>query len=546
MPYAIDQQLVDFIAQWEGFRANPYNDPAGNATGGYGHLIHMGPVDGRASEAIWRNITEAIGKQRLAEDIKSYAAAVDTYVKAPLTYNQWRALVSFTFNVGQGNLQSSKLLAILNAGDYAGVPAQLMRWVYGSDGVQYPGLVRRRTAEGVLWNTKETANMSGEPREQYGRRFNVLPVTASQERWKEVLLATYANRETIGGSYDDAGIGALNDKTAVLWDIPADQRPVMVSWYSKHYPGTKVVFKGTGGDAETGIGNPPIHTPRGRYRIGVNGLANFHEMERAFELGCRFGMVVNDFAFASKLMDRFPDAIVMVRRTPFNLDPRAYMAQMEGINDPRLIYTGMNEGDEIGHQGAVLAERIRLSIQYWEICKSKGARHAGLTLSMGTPVIESAEDMQIIHDIAGPALEAGMLFDYHGYSPYWEHADPSNSGGWMWYEHRPREVIKRARLDPTKVRITLSEGAVDYGGGGGLLWAVKYGKMRRDQIPGFLENRRALYERPLVIDGVSYPAPELGEADFQMGRNEPEGQPGWGGYALGGYMDILPPVWSVR
>lgn len=546
MPYAIDQQLVDFIAQWEGFRANPYNDPAGNATGGYGHLIHMGPLDGRASEAIWRNITETIGKQRLAADIIDYATAVNVYVTVPLTYNQWRALVSFTFNVGQGNLNSSQLLANLNKGDYAGVPAQLMRWVYGSDGVQYPGLVRRRTAEGELWNTKETTVMAGEPRIQYGRRFNVLPPNASMARWKEVLLTAYANRETIGGSYDDAGIGNLADKTAVCWDVAKAAQGGIVDFFRVHYPGTKVIFAGVDSDPTTGIGNPPIHTPRGRYRIGVNGLANFHEMERAFELGCRYGMVVNDFAFASKLMDRFPDAIVMVRRTPFNLDPAAYAAQMEGIGDPRLIYTGMNEGDEIGHQGATLRERCKLSVNYWNQCRAKGARHAGLTFSMGTPVIESAEDMKIIHDECAEAFAQGMLFDYHGYSPFWEHADPKFAGDWKWYEHRPREVIRLAKLDPVKTRVTLSEGAVDYGGGGGLVWAIKYNKMQRAQIPGFLENRRALYERPMVIDGVSYAAPELGEADFQMGRNEPEGQPGWGGYALGGFMDILPPVWSVK
>ena len=295
-------------------------------------------------------------------------------------------------------------------------------------------------------------------------------------------------------------------------------------------------------DAE--VVEPPVST-RGRYRIGVNGLANFHEMERAFELGCRYGIVVNDFAFASKLMDRFPDAFVMVRRTPFNLDPNSYLHQMEGIGDPRLIYTGMNEGDEIGYTGSALRERCRLSVNYWNQCRAKGARHAGLTFSMGTPVIESAEDMQIIHDECAEAFAQGMFLDYHGYSPTPEHPDPKNASDWKWYEHRMREVIKRARLDPIKTRVTLSEGHLYSGGGGGLLWAVKYGKMLRSNIPVFLEQRRALYELPMAIDGVEYPAPEIGEAGFQMGRNEPEGQPGWGGYALGGYMDILPPVWRV-
>ena len=151
--HAIDAALVDFIAQWEGFSAQPYNDPANNATGGYGHLIHLGPLNGHPDEAAWRNLTEAEGKRRLAADIVSYAHAVDQYVRVPLTQNQFAALVSFTFNVGQGNLISSQLLAVLNMGNYSEVPGQLMRWIYGSDGNQYPGLIRRRKAEGDLWRT---------------------------------------------------------------------------------------------------------------------------------------------------------------------------------------------------------------------------------------------------------------------------------------------------------------------------------------------------------------------------------------------------------
>ena len=150
--HAIDAALVDFIAQWEGFSANAYNDPANNATGGYGHLIHLGPLNGSPAEAEWRNLTEAEGKRRLAADIVSYAHAVEQYVRVPLTQNQFAALVSFTFNVGPGNLQSSQLLAVLNMGNYSEVPGQLMRWIYGSDGNQYPGLIRRRRAEGELWS----------------------------------------------------------------------------------------------------------------------------------------------------------------------------------------------------------------------------------------------------------------------------------------------------------------------------------------------------------------------------------------------------------
>ena len=38
---------AELIARFEGFVARPYNDAAGHATIGFGHLLHRGPVDGR-------------------------------------------------------------------------------------------------------------------------------------------------------------------------------------------------------------------------------------------------------------------------------------------------------------------------------------------------------------------------------------------------------------------------------------------------------------------------------------------------------------------
>jgi len=45
-----------------------------------------------------------------------------------LTEPQWSALASFVFNEGEHAFLTSTLLALLNAGDYASVPRQLLRW----------------------------------------------------------------------------------------------------------------------------------------------------------------------------------------------------------------------------------------------------------------------------------------------------------------------------------------------------------------------------------------------------------------------------------
>lgn len=73
-----------------------------------------------------------------------------------LNDNQYGALVSWAFNVGCGNVQTSTLLQRLNAGgeDPNVIAAEeLPRWRFGDGGVEYPGLVRRRAAEVALFQT---------------------------------------------------------------------------------------------------------------------------------------------------------------------------------------------------------------------------------------------------------------------------------------------------------------------------------------------------------------------------------------------------------
>jgi lysozyme len=59
----------------------------------------------------------------LLEDVAYAEHAVQHLVKVPLTQNQFSALCSFTYNEGAGRLQTSTLLKVLNAGNYAAAPA---------------------------------------------------------------------------------------------------------------------------------------------------------------------------------------------------------------------------------------------------------------------------------------------------------------------------------------------------------------------------------------------------------------------------------------
>lgn len=148
----ISQEGLDFIASWEGWFPNIYNDAAGHATVGYGHLIHHGPADGRASEQPFINgISREQGLELLNQDAQEAIEAVDRLVKVPLTQNQKDALVSFTFNLGGGALESSTLLKKLNQGQYDEVGSEMKRFVY-ADGQYLEGLARRRAAEAEMFH----------------------------------------------------------------------------------------------------------------------------------------------------------------------------------------------------------------------------------------------------------------------------------------------------------------------------------------------------------------------------------------------------------
>lgn len=152
-PEHVSENCVELIKRFEGLhRIQPdgmvssYRCPAGKWTIGYGSTkgIRSG-----------MKITQAEAEERLMEDIREFEAIVKRNVLVPLSQYQFDALVSWTFNLGEGNLRSSTLLKKLNRGLYQEVPEQIIRWNKARvDGVLtvLPGLTRRRAAEASLFS----------------------------------------------------------------------------------------------------------------------------------------------------------------------------------------------------------------------------------------------------------------------------------------------------------------------------------------------------------------------------------------------------------
>jgi lysozyme len=86
----------------------------------------------------------------LKKDLNRFEQGVLRLIKVPLTQGQFDALVSFSFNVGLGNLQNSTLRMKVNRGDFEGASEQFLVWTKAG-GKVLKGLVTRRTDEQALF-----------------------------------------------------------------------------------------------------------------------------------------------------------------------------------------------------------------------------------------------------------------------------------------------------------------------------------------------------------------------------------------------------------
>jgi len=129
------------IKKFEGLELEAYKCAAGVWTIGYGHTkdVQEGDV-----------ISESHADHMLEVELEEFEGYINDNVTAPLSQNQFDALVSWVYNLGPANLKASTMLKVLNSGDYEGVPAQIKRW-NKAGGKVLEGLIRRREAEALLF-----------------------------------------------------------------------------------------------------------------------------------------------------------------------------------------------------------------------------------------------------------------------------------------------------------------------------------------------------------------------------------------------------------
>jgi lysozyme len=133
---------INLIKQYEGCKLTSYFDVDGYSIG-YGHHSPLISAD--------QTCTQEQADAWLANDANAAACSVLKFCRVDLSQNQLDALTDWMYNFGATKVQNATLWSVLNAGNYDGVPDQLMRWV-NVNGSPDSGLQARRQAECDIWN----------------------------------------------------------------------------------------------------------------------------------------------------------------------------------------------------------------------------------------------------------------------------------------------------------------------------------------------------------------------------------------------------------
>ena len=173
MTRKLNNETIECAKRWEEFIPYAYDDAdtprqrkpvvkgqklRGTLTVGFGHTgsdVYPG-----------QTVSLSEANELLRKDLAKAAAAVEQAVRVELTDNQFGALTIFTLNVGTQAFKDSTLVRKLNTGDYASVPAELMRWnktTIAGKKVVSQGLVNRRAAEAGLWAKGSFVKSTGSP-----------------------------------------------------------------------------------------------------------------------------------------------------------------------------------------------------------------------------------------------------------------------------------------------------------------------------------------------------------------------------------------------
>ncbi len=165
----INDNGINLVKSFEGIRDgdkitpnyDPYLDPVGIWTIGYGHAIKGGKDFLRgeqnrqtAKNAYPNGLTLQQCEDLLRIDLESKCKGVESLLLVNVSDNQFAALVSLAYNIGIGAFGGSTILKLINLGKFKEASEHFIDWnkaTVNGQKVILAGLTRRRLAEKELF-----------------------------------------------------------------------------------------------------------------------------------------------------------------------------------------------------------------------------------------------------------------------------------------------------------------------------------------------------------------------------------------------------------
>jgi len=146
----VSQRGIDLIKKHEGCKLTSYLCPSKIPTIGFGNTYYL---NGTKVE-LGQTITQDQADKLLLSTLSKFEKDVWSGIKQSLTQPMFDALVSFTYNVGFGNLKSSTLLKKVNKNiNDPTIKDEFLKW-NKSRGRALKGLTNRRMDEWLLYSSK--------------------------------------------------------------------------------------------------------------------------------------------------------------------------------------------------------------------------------------------------------------------------------------------------------------------------------------------------------------------------------------------------------
>lgn len=388
--------------------------------------------------------------------------------------------------------------------------------------------------------------MAEPARTPYERVYHVINSDATEDEAVAIFRKAWRNnRQTVGASYDDAGVGdGLKSKTAIIYGIPTTQQARFTTFYRQWYPSVSVQFANT--PAPTIPTPPPTPQPQPpsvsfARHLGVSALIDAQAGFDALSRGCRAVLFLNNNMAAVQAAQKYPDAITFMRTWwGAKLTPQQMADAMDGgsTSIPRNCYsTVLNESDTWGYGTPdELRERFRVEKETCEVVWRADPNRIMCIgqFSHGTPDITRADIRQAWRDTYGAfaiANKGRVRIGWHLYTKgkrFLSHP-PQDAPiiGPEWFEGRDNEFWKQTNM-PADALCICDETGVE-GGAGGFRWAGYNAQQFTEWAWWWLDYQAAKY--------VKHDAMVI----FQYGDH-----PGWQGYDCRYLVETLTGLWQNK